>query len=127
LSLQHVNKKIGKSHLIKDVSFDVHPGEIFGFIGPNGAGKTMTIRMIVGLTRMTSGEIKIAGHSIAKEYKEAIEHVGTIVENPELYQYLTAEKNLIHFARMSSKPVTKAAIAKRLELVSLTDVKDEKV
>ncbi|MFD1361244.1 ABC transporter ATP-binding protein [Lentibacillus salinarum] len=126
LSLQNVHKKIGKTPVVQDVSFDVYPGEIFGFLGPNGAGKTTTIRMIVGLTNITSGDITVSGHSIATDYKQAIEHVGTIVENPELYQYLTAEKNLIHFGRMS-KNVTKESIQKRLELVRLEHVKDQKV
>lgn len=126
LSLENVNKKIGKSHIIKDLTFDVYPGEIFGFLGPNGAGKTTTIRMIVGLTNTTSGEIFIDGNSIRKDYKAAIENVGAIVENPELYNYLTARKNLIHYGRMS-KDVTKEDIQKRLELVGLDHVQDQKV
>ncbi|WP_036689042.1 ABC transporter ATP-binding protein [Paucisalibacillus globulus] len=126
LSLKKVNKKIGKKHLIKDLSFDVYPGEVFGFLGPNGAGKTTTIRMIVGLTNITSGEILVNGNSISKDYKNAIENIGAIVENPEMYPYLTARKNLIHFGRMS-KNVTKEDIQHRLELVSLDHVKDEKV
>ncbi|WP_164667326.1 ABC transporter ATP-binding protein [Virgibacillus doumboii] len=126
LSLKNVHKKIGKHHIIDDVSFDVYPGEIFGFLGPNGAGKTTTIRMIVGLTNVTKGDITISGQSIVKDFKKAIGHVGTIVENPEMYKYLTAEKNLIHFGRMSNN-VTKEDIQKRLELVRLSHVKNEKV
>ncbi|SHF72838.1 ABC transporter ATP-binding protein [Ornithinibacillus halophilus] len=126
LTLENVNKKIGKHHIIKDLSFDVYPGEVFGFLGPNGAGKTTTIRMIVGLTNVTSGEIKINGSSISKDYKKAIENVGAIVENPELYPYLSARKNLIHFGRMS-KNVTEEDIQQRLELVGLDHVKDKKV
>ncbi|WP_042142003.1 ABC transporter ATP-binding protein [Paucisalibacillus sp. EB02] len=126
LSLRKVNKKIGKNHIIKDLSFDVYPGEVFGFLGPNGAGKTTTIRMIVGLTNITSGEIIVNGNSISKNYKKAIENIGAIVENPELYPYLTARKNLIHFGRMSNN-VTKEDIQHRLELVNLDHVKDEKV
>jgi ABC-2 type transport system ATP-binding protein len=126
LSLKKVNKKIGKKHIIKDLSFDVYPGEVFGFLGPNGAGKTTTIRMIVGLTNITSGEILVNGNSISKNYKKAIENIGAIVENPELYPYLSARKNLIHFARMSNN-VTKEDIQHRLELVNLEHVKDEKV
>ncbi|ENH95847.1 ABC transporter [Gracilibacillus halophilus YIM-C55.5] len=126
LSLKNVDKKIGKAQIIQDVSFDVYPGEIFGFLGPNGAGKTTTIRMIVGLTKMTAGDITVNGHSIATDYKRAIEQIGTIVENPELYPYLTAEKNLIHFGRMS-KNVTKKDINDRLKLVNLDYAKDQKV
>lgn len=126
LSLQKVNKKLGKKQAVNGISLDVYPGEIYGFVGPNGAGKTTTIRMITGLTKITSGDIQIAGSSIASDYKDAIQHVGTIVENPELYPYLTAEKNLLHFARMS-KNVTKADIDARLKLVRLDHVKNQKV
>src|SRR5690606_35987449 len=82
--------------------------------------------MIVGLTNITSGEILVNGNSISKNYKKAIENIGAIVENPELYPYLSARKNLIHFARMSNN-VTKEDIQHRLELVNLEHVKDEKV
>ena len=58
--LQNVTKVIGKRTIIDRVSFEVHPGEVFGFLGPNGSGKTTTIRMIVGLMGMTSGDIHIA-------------------------------------------------------------------
>ncbi|WP_174615102.1 ABC transporter ATP-binding protein [Virgibacillus ihumii] len=126
LSLKNVHKKIGRNQIINDVSFDVYPGEIFGFLGPNGAGKTTTIRMIVGLTNVTKGDITISGKSIVHDFKKAIGHVGTIVENPEMYKYLTAEKNLIHFGRMSGN-VTKEDIEKRLELVRLSHVKKQKV
>ncbi|GAB3048320.1 ABC transporter ATP-binding protein [Virgibacillus ainsalahensis] len=126
LSLRNVHKKLGKKHVINDVSLDVYPGEIFGFLGPNGAGKTTTIRMITGLTSITAGDITINGYSIDNDYKKAIGNVGTIVENPELYHYLSAEKNLIHFGRMSSN-VTKEDIQNRLELVRLSDVSDQKV
>ncbi|WP_090871308.1 ABC transporter ATP-binding protein [Oceanobacillus limi] len=126
LSLQKVNKMIGRNHIIRDLSFDVNPGEIFGFLGPNGAGKTTTIRMVVGLTGISSGDIRINDFSITKDYKNAIQYVGTIVENPELYPYLTAEKNLLHYARMS-KNVTKEDIKQRLELVRLSHVRDQKV
>lgn len=126
LSLQNVNKKLGKKLAVNSVSLDVYPGEIYGFLGPNGAGKTTTIRMITGLTKISSGDIRIDGASIASDYKNAIQHVGTIVENPELYPYLTAEKNLLHFARMS-KNVTKEDIDSRLKLVRLDHVRDQKV
>ncbi|WP_100011785.1 ABC transporter ATP-binding protein [Lentibacillus sediminis] len=126
LSLQNVHKKLGKKLAVNGVSLDVYPGEIYGFLGPNGAGKTTTIRMITGLTKITSGDIRIADASITSDYKSAIQHVGTIVENPELYPYLTAEKNLLHFARMS-KNVTKEDIDSRLKLVRLDHVRNQKV
>lgn len=95
-----VTKRIGSRTLIDRLSLDVPKGEVFGFLGPNGAGKTTTIRMMVGLISITSGDILIDGHSIVTDFEKAIRHVGAIVENPEMYKYLTGYENLIHFARM---------------------------
>ncbi|MGN1401651.1 MAG: ABC transporter ATP-binding protein [Bacillus sp. (in: firmicutes)] len=126
LRLQNVTKKIKKKTIIDGLSFDVHKGEIFGFLGPNGAGKTTTIRMIVGLMKMTEGDIFICGDSVRTDFEKAIGHIGAIVENPELYKYLTGYQNLVHFARMS-KGVSKARIDEVIELVGLSERIHEKV
>ena len=68
ISLSNVTKKIGRTTIIDDLTFDVPQGEIFGFLGPNGAGKTTTIRMIVGLMSITKGQILIKG----KKYQNRI-------------------------------------------------------
>lgn len=116
--LHNVTKVIGKRTIIDRVSFEVHPGEVFGFLGPNGSGKTTTIRMIVGLMGLTSGDIHIANHSIKTAFPEAIVHVGAIVENPEMYKFLTGYQNLLHYARMNPS-VTKERIQEVVELVGL--------
>ncbi|BBI31762.1 ABC transporter ATP-binding protein [Cohnella abietis] len=118
VSLQNVTKVIGKRTIIDRVSFEVQPGEVFGFLGPNGSGKTTTIRMIVGLMGMTSGDIQIANHSVRTEFPKAIVHVGAIVENPEMYKFLTGYQNLLHFARMNPS-ITKERIQEVIELVGL--------
>lgn len=100
LSVQQLKKRIRDKEIIKGISFDVYAGEIFGFLGPNGSGKTTTIRMLVGLIKPTAGTVVICGHDIRREPNEALRHVGCIVENPELYPYLTGWENLEHFARM---------------------------
>ncbi|MBY9081718.1 ABC transporter ATP-binding protein [Paenibacillus sp. HN-1] len=100
LSVQGVRKKIGRKWIIDNVTFDVRQGEIFGFLGPNGAGKTTTIRMLVDLIRPTVGTIAVCGHNVNKEPEKALQYVGSIVENPEVYSYLTGWENLQHFARM---------------------------
>lgn len=100
LSVNQLQKKIKNRHIIKGVSFDVRRGEIFGFLGPNGSGKTTTIRMLVGLIRPSGGSITLGGYDITKQRTQALRHVGCIVENPELYSYLTGWENLEHFARM---------------------------
>ena len=100
LSVQNVKKSIRGTPIIKGISFDVREGEIFGFLGPNGSGKTTTIRMLVDLIRPTEGTITICGCDVQRQPDEALQHVGCIVENPELYAYLTGWENLEHFARM---------------------------
>ncbi|EZP76413.1 ABC transporter [Parageobacillus genomosp. 1] len=118
LQLKNVRKDIGKKTIIHDLSLEVFPGEVFGFLGPNGAGKTTTIRMIVGLMGITRGEVLINGISIQKDFEKAIQHVGAIVENPEMYKFLTGYQNLLHYARMA-KGVTKERIDEVVKLVGL--------
>jgi ABC-2 type transport system ATP-binding protein len=100
VQLRHVTKRIGSKTIVDRLSFDVHPGEIFGFLGPNGAGKTTTIRMIVGLMSMSEGEILVNNLSVKTQFEKAMMHVGAIVENPEFYKFLSGYQNLQHFARM---------------------------
>jgi ABC-2 type transport system ATP-binding protein len=126
VQLRNVTKKIGNKTIIDRLSFEVPKGEVFGFLGPNGAGKTTTIRMMVGLMNITEGEILIDGQSITKNFESAIAKVGAIVENPEMYKYLTGYQNLIHFARMS-KGVTKARIQEVITLVALENRIHDKV
>ncbi|GGH12698.1 ABC transporter ATP-binding protein [Paenibacillus segetis] len=96
-----VSKKIGSKTLIDNLTLDIPAGQVFGFLGPNGSGKTTTIRMMVGLMSITKGEILIQGSSIKSQFEQAISHVGAIVENPEMYKFLTGYQNLLHYARMS--------------------------
>jgi ABC-2 type transport system ATP-binding protein len=91
---------IGKREIIKGLSFELKEGEVFGFLGPNGAGKTTTIRMLVGLIKPTSGTIQICGFNISDHFQSAMKNLGCIVENPELYPYLSGYDNLHHFAGM---------------------------
>ncbi|WP_207369160.1 ABC transporter ATP-binding protein [Heyndrickxia coagulans] len=100
LKVIDVHKKIGRKEIIKGISFEVMPGEVFGFLGPNGAGKTTTIRMLTGLIRPTSGKILIGGKNVRTEFTEAMKNLGCIVENPEMYPFLTGYENLAYFARM---------------------------
>ena len=117
--LLNVTKRIGRRTIIDDLTFDVPQGEVFGFLGPNGSGKTTTIRMMVGLMRLTSGEILIKGRNIRSEYEAAIRQVGAIVENPELYRYLTGYQNLLHYARMIPG-ISRERIDEVIELVGLS-------
>lgn len=104
LEARGLTKVAGGRTIVDDVSLTVGEGEIVGFLGPNGAGKTTTIRMLVGLIRPTRGEVRIAGSSLSDDFEQAMRRVGCIVEQPDLYRFLTGRANLEHFARMLHIP-----------------------
>lgn len=126
LKIDHLTKVIGKKTIIDDISFDVFPGEVFGFLGPNGAGKTTTIRMIVGLIKPTKGTVSICGFSVERQFVQAMNQIGAIVENPELYKFLSGRENLNVFARMLPD-VDEKRIQEVIDLVDLTARIDDKV
>lgn len=99
LTLRHVSKAFGSHPVVRDLNLSVEPGEIFGFLGPNGAGKTTTIKMILGLLAVDVGEIFIDGHPVDTEFAAAMKHVSGIVENPDMYGYLSGYDNLLLQAR----------------------------
>ncbi|MFD0586982.1 ABC transporter ATP-binding protein [Paenibacillus sp. GCM10027627] len=100
LNVSDLSKSIRGKMIVENINFRIQEGEIVGFLGPNGAGKTTTIRMLVDLIKPSSGEVNICGYSVAKRPEQALRHVGCIVENPEMYSYMTGWQNLEHFARM---------------------------
>lgn len=126
LEVKNLNKSFGSKHILKDVSFNIKQGEILGFIGPNGVGKTTTIKLLLGLQSIDSGEVRINGYDVKKEFREAIGNVGAIVESPDLYMYLTGRKNLELIANMY-KCVTKERIEEVIKVVGLENRIDDKV
>jgi ABC-2 type transport system ATP-binding protein len=118
VEINHLNKTIGKKKIIKDLSLNIKKGEVFGLLGPNGAGKTTTIRMIVGLIEITAGSVKICGHDVKTNHKEALENVGAIVENPEMYPFLSGLENLKYFSRMH-KDISTEKIEEIVKFVNL--------
>ena len=126
LKCKDLHKKIGKKEILKGVSLEVNEGDILGFIGPNGAGKTTTIKLILGLQGITSGEVNINGYDIKKDFTKAIRRVGAIIENPDLYMYLTGYENLKLVANMY-KGITKERIMEVVKLVKLENRINDKV
>lgn len=118
LHLENVTKTIKGKEIIKGISFSINEGEILGFLGPNGAGKSTTLRMIVGLSTPTSGVIEICGHSITKNYVQAMSNVGCIIEGPDLYNYMSGMDNLKMLAAMS-EDVKEKDIYDAVKLVGL--------
>ncbi len=125
LEVRDVYKKLGKREVIKGINFCVEEGEIFGFLGPNGAGKTTTIKMMVGLIHPDQGSIHISGADIVKNGNEARSKIGAVVENPEMYNYLSGMANLKMLAEVRNIP--KRSIDEVVELVNLTDRIGDKV
>lgn len=125
LEVNNLKKSLGKRDIIKNISFSIEEGEIFGFLGPNGAGKTTTIRMLVGLIHPNEGNIKICGHDLRKDTEKALREVGAVVENPELYKYLSGRENLMQIARIRN--ITKEDVQDTIRLVGLEDRIDDKV
>src|ERR1700693_3903837 len=126
LSAEGLTKSFGKRQAVADVSFELYAGEVFGFPGPNGAGKTTTIRMLVGLARPDRGRVRIGGVDLARDFARAMAHVGSVVEAPDLYGYLTGRENLLHFARMLPDGAEKR-IAELARLVALEERLDDRV
>lgn len=125
LAAHNLTKVIGEKTIVDSVSFELRPGEVFGFLGPNGAGKTTTIRMLVGLIRPTEGTVEICGHDIRREFEQAMRCIGCIVENPDLYRFMTGRENLQHFARMLGPG--NGEIERVAELVNLAHRLDQRV
>lgn len=120
LTVSDLHKKIKARTIVDHVSFEIRAGEIVGFLGPNGAGKTTTIRMLVDLIKPTSGKVVICGRHVEKEPEEALQYVGCIVENPEVYSFMSGWQNLEHFARMLDR-VDETRIREVTEIVQLED------
>lgn len=100
LQVSNLCKDYGTRRVVDNVNLTVRQGEIFGFLGPNGAGKSTTIKMIAGLTSITSGEIYIMGQSIKNNFEKAISYLGGVIETPTLYSYMSGYNNLNYFASL---------------------------
>lgn len=118
IQLRNLTKRIGNKTIVDHLTLDIQPGEVFGLLGPNGAGKTTTMRMMVGLINISEGQVVIGGADVRNDFRAAMQQVGAIVENPELYKFLSGYNNLVHFARMS-KGVTPQRIHEVVALVGL--------
>lgn len=126
LECKNLCKDFGKKKILKNVSLKIEEGDILGFIGPNGAGKTTTIKLILGLQGITKGTVSINGYDIQKNFTNAIEKVGAIVENPDMYMYLSGYDNLKLVANLY-KGITKERIDKVVKLVKLENRINDKV
>ena len=126
LEVKNLTKCYKNRVAVDNISFEVYAGEIFGFLGPNGAGKSTTIKMITGLAKMTTGDVYICGKSITKDFENAIRNLGGIIENPEMYGYLSGYDNLRFFASLYGD-VTESRIWEVASLVGMQNRLKDKV
>jgi ABC-2 type transport system ATP-binding protein len=126
LSIEGLSKTIKKKKILNNISLTVTSGEIVGFLGPNGAGKTTTIKLILGLLKITEGKITICGHDVVTDFENAMENVGGIVENPDLYKRMTGRQNLEYFASMY-KDVDKNHIDEVVKMVKMSERINDRV
>jgi ABC-2 type transport system ATP-binding protein len=129
VAVDQLVKRYGELTAVDAISFEVEPGEIFGFLGPNGAGKTTTIKMLCTLAVPTSGSALVAGHDIVRERTDVRRNIGLVFQDPTLDAYLTAEQNLRFHAELYGMP--KAWVPDRirevLEMVGLWERRSGRV
>jgi ABC-2 type transport system ATP-binding protein len=127
IEISGLTKQFKDVRAVDNLELNVFKGDVFGFLGPNGAGKSTTIRMILSLISPTLGSIKIFGKDLNESRKVILSNVGAIVEKPDFYNYLSAQKNLEILAKISGNQVSGKRIAELLELVGLKDRAKSKV
>lgn len=129
VSFEHVAKKYKSFQALKDVSFTLNEGEIFGYIGPNGAGKTTTLKLLVGLLMQFEGAIHIGDLTLPRDLMKVHKLVGYLPQDPDYQSWRTVDHALMTFGRLSGVSVTdlKLRIPALLERFSLGDVRYKKI
>lgn len=126
VKVERLTKRIGSKTLVENISFEVKKGEVVGLLGPNGAGKTTLMRMMVGMIRMTEGEVWIDGQSVKQQFESTASKIGAVIEAPEFYPFLSGYENLTYFGRMNGN-VTEERIDEVVKLLGMGQVIDRKV
>ncbi len=122
-----LTKKFNQFTAVKNLSFTVNSGDVYGFLGQNGAGKSTTLRMLLNLIKPTSGEIFFLNNKIQEGNNALLEQTGAIIERSDLYKYLSAYDNLNLFAKLSGIKATRKVLLDQLEMVGLADRYKDKV
>lgn len=127
INVQHLSKQYKNIHAVNDLSFTVNEGDVYGFLGQNGAGKSTTIRMLLTLVRPTAGSIELFGQNLFTHRNKLLRNIGAVIENPDVYQYLSAYNNLKIFARMNGIHPSQKQLMEQLDVVGLRDRALDKV
>lgn len=122
LSIKNLNKRFGQLKAVKDVSLEIHKGNVYGILGPNGSGKSTTLGIVLNVVNKTSGEYSWFGGTM--ETHEALKKVGAIIERPNFYPYMTAKENLELVCKIKGTDYSK--VHEKLELVGLLERQNSK-
>lgn len=122
LSINQLNKKFGSIHAVKNLTFDIKKGNVYGILGPNGSGKSTTLGIILNVVNKTSGSFSWFDGTISTH--EALKKVGAIIERPNFYPYMTAKQNLELVCKI--KEIEPINIAEKLKIVHLFERRDSK-
>lgn len=127
ITIENLTKYYGNNRAVNNISFTINDNEILGFLGPNGAGKSTTMNMIAGYLPMTAGKVTIFGSDVSKEPVKAKKNLGYLPEIPPVYPDMRVREYLSFCAGLKRIPVTKKSkeIARVMELLKITDVKDK--
>ncbi|MFK3960447.1 ABC transporter ATP-binding protein [Guptibacillus hwajinpoensis] len=125
IQTSNLTKAFKGTNAVNRVNLELRNGEIYGFLGPNGAGKTTTIRMLLGLMKQTSGDIKIFDKDLKRNHRSIVSEIGSLVESPSYYGHLTGYENLEVTRKIIDVP--KKRIEEVLNIVRLTEYASKKV
>lgn len=126
IKIENLTKKIGRKIILHNLSFSIEKGKIVGIVGPNGAGKSTLIKTMLGLYRVTEGDIYINDYSVKKDLEKVLKDIGCIIENPDVYNHLSGRKNIELYAELNNMK-DKDFINKLINLVKLDNRIDDKV
>jgi ABC-type multidrug transport system ATPase subunit len=127
IEIKNLAKKFGSFEAVKDLSFTVYQGDVFGFLGPNGAGKSTSIRCMLSLIKPDKGEVLVFGKSLRENRNSILKRTGSIIEKPDFYSYLSALTNLEIFSRISGSRSSRKEIYEILDFVGLQGREHDKV
>jgi ABC-2 type transport system ATP-binding protein len=122
LTIENLSKRYGRIQALKNVSFSIQKGHVYGILGPNGSGKSTTLGIVLNVVNKTSGDYKWFDGKVKTH--DALKKVGAIIERPNFYPYMTAEENLKLVCKI--KNINYSKINEKLNLVGLTERKDSK-
>jgi ABC-type multidrug transport system ATPase subunit len=126
IEVRGLSKRFGSFQAVKDLSFSVSAGEVYGFLGQNGAGKSTTLRMLLTLIHPDEGSIRLFGHDLKTHRKEILSRTGGLIERPDVYPYLSAFENLQLFARLSGLRLSRQQLMDQLATVGLAQRAQDK-